>query len=113
MVVDVTWVVSGMLMVHRPVCLSLGPARTCSLFLFVIFTFVFEKVALQSLSQSWPIDRRLPVLRPSKTLALLAISGILGITSCALVVEIMDCPLGHPNLFSLRMFHLLLSLDAL
>ena len=71
--------------------------RTCSFLSFIISTLVLEKVALQSLSHSWPMERRLPVFRPSKTLALLAISGMFGIASRVLVVELMDCPFGHPT----------------
>ena len=94
---DIVWLAMGISTVHSPVLLSLGPVSTRSLSLLVISTVVFENVALQSLSQSWPIDKRLPVLRPSKTRALFAISGILGIASRVLVVEVMDCPLGHPT----------------
>ncbi len=94
---DVVLLASGKSTVHRPVRLSRGPRRTCSLFLFVISTVVFVKVALQSLSQSCPIDSRFPVLRPSKTLALLAISGRFGIASRVLVVEVIYWPFGHPT----------------
>ena len=90
-------VASGRSTVHNPVRVSLGPVSTVWSVLFRMVTFSLVKVAVQSLSHSWPMDRRFPVLRSLNTRAAFAGVGTFGIASFVCVVEMMDCPLGHPT----------------
>ena len=90
-------VARGRSTVHNPVRVSLGPVSTVWPVLFLMVTFSLVKVAVQSLSHSCPMDRRFPVLRSLNTRAAFAGVGTFGIASFVCVVEMMDCPLGHPT----------------
>ena len=69
-------------MIHIPVLLSLDPVRMVALALLVMMTSCFVKVALQSWSQSWPIEMRDADLRPGKTWLIPAVGGSVGMLSC-------------------------------
>ena len=94
----------GISTVQSPVRRSLGPVNTSFLSSFLILTVVFEKVAVQLLSHSWPMESRFPVFSSEKTRAELAGSGMLGMASCVCDVDVRTWPLGHPTEMGLADF---------
>ena len=102
------WFFVGISTVHKPVDCCLGPANIVSFCLFFIVTLSFSNNAVHSLSHSCPIDNRFPDAKFSKTLALLADEGTLGIASVVVLVDVNVCPFGHSTLrgcaFTVSMF---------
>ena len=87
----------GMSTAHNPVLVSRSPLSTILFCLFLISTAAFVNVALQSLSHSWSMERRLPVFKSSNTQALFAVVGRLGMASCVSMCDLIACPLGQPT----------------
>ena len=87
----------GISTVHSPVRRSRGPFNTSLSSSFLILTVVFEKVAVQLLSQSWPMESRFPVFSSEKTRAELAGLGMSGMESFACDVDVSTWPFGHPT----------------
>ena len=88
---------SGISTVQSPVRRSLGPVKTSFSSSFLILTVVFEKVAVQLLSQSWPMESRFPVFSSEKTRAELAGLGMSGMESFVCDVDVSTWPFGHPT----------------
>ena len=94
----------GISTVHNPVLLSLGPCSISSCFVVLIITFSFSNVAVQSLSQSCPMDNRLPDASELKTLALFAFGGTFGIASVVVWFEVIVSPFGHCTFIGVALF---------